>query len=356
MRLSRRRALQLLGAGLGAQGCVGSFGSAPPPPRAATLEGRLDAIAKRIVPGGPGPDGIPPIEFPNFVNRASGDRIWKDETAVDALVGPDGIPRAYPRLITVWHEIVNEDIGGTKLTLTYCPLTGSSVVFAGRLADGRETTFGTSGQLYNSNLVMYDRDSASWWPQLLGIAVEGDRKGERLVELPIGITTTYGRWKKRHPDTAVLLPAGARPYGTWPYGDYDSNRSILFPVDARDERFHPKKVVVGVRLGDAALAIAKDELIAKGVANVELAREPLVALADPDLNALRVFKRTVARGTLRFARREAEIVDEQTGSRWDPEGLATAGELAGTRLGQLSAFDVQWFAWFAFYPDTAVVA
>ena len=202
---------------------------------------------------------------------------------------------------------------------------------------------------------MYDRDSASFWPQLLGIAVEGDRKGERLTELPIGITTTYGRWKRRYPDTAVLLPAGARPYGTWPYGDYDSNRSIMFPIEARDERYHPKKVVIGVRVGDAALAIAKEEFLRRGVENVELGGTPLVALADTELQTIRVFRRGTGRGTLRFAMRDGAVVDEQTGSRWDVEGRATGGELANTALERLSAFDVQWFAWFAFYPKTAVL-
>jgi hypothetical protein len=123
-----------------------------------------------------------------------------------------------PRFITVWHEIVNEIAGGKPISVTYCPLTGSTLVFAGELADGRATTFGTSGMLDNSNLVMYDRVTKSMWPQLLGVAVRGERKGERLRGIGGAVTTTFGRWKTKFPSGVVLSrdTGHARAYGTWP--------------------------------------------------------------------------------------------------------------------------------------------
>lgn len=357
MDMTRRRLLTLLGAGVGVGAC------APLLPRgggaAAPTQGRdsLDQIAGQIVSGGPPPDGIPPIEKPKYLSRAEADRQWKDDAIVDGVVGPDGVPRAYPRLITVWHEIVNETFAGRPVSITYCPLTGSCVVFAGTLADGRATTLGTSGRLYNSNLVMYDRATRSLWPQLLGVAVDGERKGESLKELPIQITTTYGRWKRRYPDALVLSTetGHARAYGSSPYGDYDTSSNVIFPVRVTDNRFHPKKVVLGVRSGDAALAIPKEEFLKKGLQSFELGDRPFVGIADPELGSLRVFRREGPGGTLRLMASGERIVDEETGSRWTVQGEATAGPLAGTKLEQVSAFDVQWFAWFAYYPDTQVL-
>lgn len=358
MEFTRRRLIALMGAGIGAQACAALAPATPDAsaPAASAVEDPLDTIASRIVSGGPAPDGIPPVERPAYLERREADKVWKDDVVVDALI-LGGVPRAYPRFITVWHEIVNETSDGEALSITYCPLTGSAVVFAGRLSDGRPTSFGTSGRLYNSNLVMYDRATKSLWPQLLGVAVTGERKGERLRELPLAVTTTYGRWKARYPDTLVLSTETGhlRAYGTWPYGDYDTSPQLLFPVAARDERFHSKKVVVGVRAGGDALAIAKVEFLARRVANVELGGTALVALADPGLAAVRVFRRETPRGAVRFAPSGDAVVDEETRSRWSAEGEAVAGELAGARLERVSAFDVQWFAWYAFYPKTSVL-
>ncbi len=361
MDMTRRRLLTLVGAGVGAGACAPLLprgGGAAAPAKGPT-QGRegLDAIAGQIISGGPPPDGIPPIEKPKYLSRAEADKQWKDDAAVDGVVGPDGVARAYPRLITVWHEIVNETFAGQAVSITYCPLTGSCVLFAGTLADGRGTTFGTSGRLYNSNLVMYDRVTRSLWPQLLGVAVEGERKGERLKELPLQLTTTYGRWKRSYPDTLVLSTetGHVRTYGTSPYGDYDTSKDVIFPVRVTDDRFHPKKVVLGVRSGDAALAIPKEEFLKKGLQNFELGGQSFVGIADPELGSLRVFRREGPRGSLRFAASGDGIVDDETRSRWSLEGRATAGPLAGAKLEQVSAFDVQWFAWFAYYPDTQVL-
>ncbi|HEX9437408.1 MAG TPA: DUF3179 domain-containing protein [Candidatus Limnocylindria bacterium] len=278
----------------------------------------LEEISQMIQSGGPPPDGIPPVEKPAYVSVADASKQWKDDAVVDAFtIG--GQARAYPRFITVWHEIVNENVGGEPISITYCPLTGSTLVFSGQLADGRTTTFGTSGQLYNSNLVMYDRATKSMWPQLLGIAVRGDRKGERLTEIGGAVTTTFGRWKAKFPDGLVLSKetGHARAYGTWPYGDYDTASGVLFPVRHTDDRFPQKKVVVGVRSNGAALAIPKDEFKQRTEASIEVGDLQLVARYDPELDAVRVLDRKTS----------------------EP----------------VSAYDVMWFAWSAFNPKTEVL-
>lgn len=350
-RLDRRTLLRLVATAAVAQACAPAA-NVPP----SSVDDPLDAVAGAIMSGGPPPDGIPPIERPQYVSAAAGSR-WRDDAIVEGVI-VDGQPRAYPRPITVWHEIVNETIGGKPVSITYCPLTGSALVFSGELAGGRTTTFGTSGKLYNSNLVMYDRATSSLWPQLLGLAVSGERKGERLRELPLAVTTTWGRWKARYPETLVLSAETGhlRTYGVSPYGDYDTSSGIIFPVKPTDERYHPKKVVVGVRAGGEAIAIRKQEFASRRVANIELGGEALVATHDAALDAIRVFKRTTAKGEVRFTVRDDAVVDEQTGSRWSPEGRATAGELANLQLERVNAYDVMWFAWFAFNPRTSVLS
>ncbi len=320
MRLGRRRFLAASTAALAAA-CAPRVdlppaGDAPSASGAAADE--LDQISQAITSGGPPPDGIPPVEKPSYIAIAEASKQWSDDAIVDTFT-INGQARAYPRFITVWHEIVNENAGGNPIAITYCPLTGSALVFSGQLADGRTTTFGTSGMLYNSNLVMYDRATKSMWPQLFGVAVRGERKGERLTELGGAVTTTFGRWKATFPGGVVLSKetGHARAYGTWPYGDYDTSSGLMFPVRATGDQFHQKKIVVGIRANGAALAIPKAEFAQRREAKIEVGGRELVAQYDTDLDAVRV-------------------LDRRT-------------------LEPVSAYDVMWFAWFAFNPKTEVL-
>ncbi|MGH2491551.1 MAG: DUF3179 domain-containing protein [Candidatus Limnocylindria bacterium] len=316
MNIGRRRLLIASGAALVAA-CAPRV-DLPPSAAAPSVSDELDVISQAIQSGGPPPDGIPPVEKPTYISIAEASKQWGDDAVVDTFtIG--GQPRAYPRFITVWHEIVNESVGGKPIALTYCPLTGSTLVFSGQLADGRVTTFGTSGMLYNSNLVMYDRATRSMWPQLLGVAVRGERKGERLTEIGGAVTTTLGRWKARFPDGVVLSKdtGHGRAYGSWPYGDYDTASRVMFPVRATDDRFHQKKLVVGIRMNGAALAIPKDEFARRREASIEVGGRELVAQYDVELDAVRV-------------------LDRRT-------------------LEPVSAYNVMWFAWYAFNPKTEVL-
>jgi uncharacterized protein DUF3179 len=316
MRFGRRRFLLASSAAIVAA-CAPGVDLPKPSASAGTDE--LDEISQMITSGGPPPDGIPPVEKPAYISIDEASTQWDDDVVVDTFV-IDEQPRAYPRFITVWHEIVNESAAGKPISITYCPLTGSTLVFSGALPDGRTTTFGTSGMLYNSNLVMYDRATKSMWPQLFGIAVRGDLKGTRLTEIGGAVTTTFGRWKAKFPNGLVLSKntGHARAYGTWPYGDYDTTPHLMFSVRYTDERFYAKKIVVGVRAGDAALAIPKDEFVAQRKERIiEVGGRQMVARYDADLNAVRVLARE-------------------------------AGE-------PVSAYEVMWFAWYAFNPKTEVL-
>ncbi|HZA57204.1 MAG TPA: DUF3179 domain-containing protein [Candidatus Udaeobacter sp.] len=183
----------------------------------------LDDFTRNIQSGGPPKDGIPPIDKPKYVPAAEAEKFLKPN---DIVFGLDyqRLAKAYPQKILVWHEIVNDEIKGEKIAITYCPLTGSSVAFRGRSRDGAMLTFGTSGKLVNSNLLMYDRQTDRQWPQILGMAIDGKNKGTLLEEIPLA-WTHWSRWRQRHPDTVVLSTDTGyfRSYGTDPYGSYDKS-------------------------------------------------------------------------------------------------------------------------------------
>jgi hypothetical protein len=324
---------------------------------------RLTAFARNVVHGGPPKDGIPPIDNPKYVSAGEADKFLGPE---DVVFGMDekGTARAYPQIIMVWHEIVNEEISGEKLAVTYCPLTGSAIAYRGRSkVDGRPLTFGTSGNLVNSNLLMYDRQTDSRWPQILGVAITGPNLGQELEALPL-TWTTWGRWKRRYPKTLVLSKETGyvRSYGYDPYGSYTSKRPSyytsggpFFPVMARSNRFPEKKVVVGVKVDHAVLALPKAEAASAGVVNFTLGGLPLVALYDKELDAVSVFARQHGGQELTFLRRGEEIVDAQTATTWSAGGRGMRGKLAGAQLKWVTSFDVMWFAWYAFYPETKVL-
>ena len=177
-----------------------------------------------IMSGGPPKDGIPSIDRPKFVTveqmtRAKG--LPGTEPVIAIRINGDA--RAYPLRILMWHEIVNDTVGGVPVTVTYCPLCNSAVVFDRRL-DGRVLDFGTTGKLRKSDMVMYDRQTESWWQQFLGEAIVGELTGKLLKMLPARVES-FARFAERAPRGKVLVPTGdvRRAYGRNPYAGYDSN-------------------------------------------------------------------------------------------------------------------------------------
>jgi hypothetical protein len=277
-------------------------GAAPP-----SGADELDFIYANLVGGGPPKDGIPAIDHPVYLPAEEGDGFLKEEDVVFGVT-EEGAPRAYPQKVFYWHEIVNEEREGKKLSLTYCPLTGSVIGFRG-------SNFGVSGKLYNSNLVMYDRETESLWPQILGKAVHGARKGERLESFP-AVVTTWGRWKARYPETLVLSEETGyrRNYNRNPYPGYEELLRVWFPVAAESDRFHTKKVMVGIENRGEYLAIPKEEFRGVGRARVSLGGDGLEITYDLELESVEV---TSAGGEVRY-------------------------------------FEVYWFAWYAYHPETGV--
>src|SRR3989338_4273965 len=203
---------------------------------------------KHIVPldkiksGGPPKDGIPSIDDPQFVNSLDAEFVSDDDLVIGVNI--NGEQKAYPLFIMVWHEIVNDDIGGTPVAVTYCPLCFTNQVFD-RNVDGKITEFGTSGKLYNSNLVMYDRNTDSQWSQALGVAITGQMTGYTLKRIPFDVAR-WSDWKSLYPDTLVLTTdtGFSRAYGSDPYGNYYTDSRIIFPVENKDDRLFLKEKIL----------------------------------------------------------------------------------------------------------------
>ena len=198
----------------------------------------------RILSGGPPKDGIPSIDNPVFEAVTAVDDLPANEPVVGVTI--DGDARAYPLRILTWHEIVNDVVGDVPIAVTYCPLCNSAPVFERRLADGSAPTFGVSGKLKDSNLIMYDRDTETWWQQFTGDAIVGARTGEKLKFVPARLQS-FGQFAEDNPNGRVLVPnnPGARNYGRNPYVAYDAAGSRPFLYDGQlPENINPMERVI----------------------------------------------------------------------------------------------------------------
>lgn len=325
-----------------------------------------------IVSGGPPRDGIPPIDNPRFEPADQADR-WLDDRHPVVVVAAGGEVRAYPLGILIWHEIVNDEVGGLPVTVTYCPLCNTALVFDRRL-DGLVLDFGTSGRLRMSDLVMYDRQTESWWQQAIGEAIVGELMGAHLEAVP---ANTYG-WataRQLYPDVRVLSRDTGFPeyeasgrYGQNPYQGYDSRRgpyggffSGEIPGDLPAmERVAALDVQEGWAVGFEALAdrgVVNDSFA--GLDFVVLWREGSSSAVDRrsvsggrDVGQSAVFDRRLGDRVLTFEHRDGLFVDRDTGSTWDLAGEAITGPLVGEHLAPIPHGNHFWFAWVAFRPDT----
>jgi len=202
----------------------------------------------KLLPGGPAKDGIPSIDNPKFVSAEKANKWLRDDELVLGI-SRNGVTRAYPLQILVWHEIVNDVLGEDNVVVTYCPLCGTGIAFD-RTIEGEAVEFGVSGLLLNSDLVMFDRKTDTYWTQVGGKAIVGELTGMKLKQLALD-TIEWGKWKEKYPNTEVLSrdTGSKRSYGKKnPYGDYDTNERIMFPVSNLDDRLHPKENVYGVEV------------------------------------------------------------------------------------------------------------
>jgi hypothetical protein len=234
----------------------------------------------QILSGGPPPDGIPSIDQPRFV-RAGDVNFLRDQEPVIG-VNVSGEDRAYPIRILIWHEIVNDTVGGIPVAVTYCPLCNTAIAYDRRVG-ARVLDFGTSGKLYNSDLVMYDRPTRSLWVQFLGQAVAGVQTGARLRAYTAQ-TLSWADWRHAHRTAWVLSTDTGlqRDYGRNPYPGYDDVHSSPFLFNKpSDGRLPAMTRVVGLSQGSDAVAITNDALHRTPVIATTLAGQPVVVWLKP---------------------------------------------------------------------------
>jgi hypothetical protein len=327
-----------------------------------------------IISGGPPRDGIPPIDRPRFLSPSAIDWLSGREPVISLEL--NGHARAYPAQILLWHEIVNDEVGGSPVTVTYCPLCNTGIAFRRPVVDGELLDFGTSGKLYRSNLVMYDRQTESYWAQATGLAIMGPLTGTQLEFVAVQIVA-WEDWVARYPDGKVLSrdTGHERSYGANPYQGYDRPDSSPFLFQGEpDPRLPPKARVVGVRVGEDVIAFPYQELQEHSVGGwsvvSETVRERLVVVFWKDgavsavdapqvafshsVGATGVFDSLLEGRRLTFVATSEGIVDEQTGSSWDIFGRATTGPLEGAQLNRVISIESFWFDWAAFHPDTRI--
>jgi hypothetical protein len=326
-----------------------------------------------IISGGPPPDGIPPIDDPTFL---AADRVdFLDPNEPVLAVEVDGTAKAYPIRILMWHEIVNDRFGERPVVVTYCPLCNTGIAFERPVIDGELLDFGTSGKLYHSNLVMYDRQTGTYWAQATGQAIVGPLVREQLVFVPARLLS-WADWKAAHPDGLVLSTETGvqRDYGANPYAGYDGTESpFLFRGDP-DPRLPATAHVLGIADGEAFLAVPLDELASRQVegwaaADVEVGGKDLAVFwkagtssaldaatvsGGRDVGAAVAYVPGVDGERLTFRAGADGIVDDQTGSTWSITGEAVDGPLAGSQLEVAVAIDSFWFDWAAFHPETEI--
>lgn len=327
-----------------------------------------------IVSGGPPPDGIPPIDDPEFLSVSEIGWLADNEPVIAVVIDDDA--RAYPLQIMTWHEIVNDTVAGVPITVTFCPLCNTAFAFERPEVKGKVTSLGTSGLLYNSNLVMYDRATSSLWPQALGQAVIGPLTGKTLERVPAQIVS-WDEYRTAFPDGAVLSRDTGfdRRYGQNPYPGYDDvdNPPFLFR-GKKDGRLAAVERILGVETRSEITAFPYPELEANATdgaaaVNTSMGGRPIVVFwkqgtvsaldasniaSSKDVGAAGAFSARLGDGVLRFAVRSGAITDLQTKSTWNLFGRAVSGPLTGTRLKPLDAHDSFWFDWAAFHPETKI--
>lgn len=212
---------------------------------------RTTVPLEEIQRGGPGKDGIPAIDEPRFVQVADYREVDPMDPVIGVVIGKEA--RAYPLRVLIWHEIVNDVIAGIPVAVTYCPLCNTAIVFDRRL-DGELLDFGTTGNLRYSDLVMYDRQTESWWQQFGGDAIVGELAGKALRRIPSRLES-IANFRERAPDGRVLVPAdpNLRDYGASPFAGYDRTALPLFYMGEMPEGVHPMMRVVAV--GDVAFTL-----------------------------------------------------------------------------------------------------
>jgi len=328
-----------------------------------------------IISGGPGKDGIPAIDDPEFISVSQTIDWLGDAEPVIALILKDKNgrehARAYPIQILIWHEIVNDELAGIPVFVTFCPLCNASMVFDRRL-DGKVLDFGTTGRLRKSDMVMYDRQTESWWQQFLGKAIVGEMTGKTLEVIPSRILSWLD-FKTAWPNGQVMSKDTGyyRNYGVNPYQSYDDINETPFLLGEKpDQRLKPMDRVAVLKDSDGYKAYPYSILSAEGVVHDTVDGKPVVFLTKKNTRSpldkrlisqsrliisAQAFRPSIAGNKLDFyISQDEKILDRETSSVWTITGHAIEGIFKGKQLEAVPTETHFAFAWLVFRPETKI--
>ena len=310
-----------------------------------------------VVDGGPGKDGIPALEQPNFALATAVTAVQPDDLVV--VVRDRTQVKAYPEDIMDYHEIVNDGSTDDPFVVSYCPLTASAIGWKGKVADANPT-FGVSGLLYNSNLLLYDRQTDTVWSQMLQTAVNGPRIGQRAEAVQI-IETKFSTLRSMYPDALVMTrdTGHVRNYDNYPYGDYRESGELLFRTAPRAPLLHAKERAIGIH----SQSTAKIYQIAgfgdtTQVINEQFEGQSIVVVGNTALDLAAIYNRELPDGTILSMNPIQgdlpNIMTDTEGNVWDVFGTAVSGPRAGEQLAPVLAYTAMWFAWAAHFSDVQI--
>ncbi len=309
----------------------------------------------QVLDGGVGKDGIPSVDNPRFTTASEIDYLIDVNLVLAIKVGD--VIKAYPHNILDWHEIVNDNVSGLNVALTYCPLTGTGIGW-NREINGSITSFGVSGLLYNTNLMPYDRQTNSTWSQQSLLCVNGQLKAAKSENISF-IETDWKTWQTAYPNSLVqnTVTGFTRDYRRYPYGPYKTNHNmLLFPINTEDDRLPRKERVLGVFVNEEPVAFTFNQS-GNGleVHNRNVNKKNITIATSSDHNIIVAFENeeevefTPVQGELPI------IMEDGQGNRYDLFGEVLEGHARGTRLIIPTQFIGYWFSWGAFYPDLELV-
>jgi hypothetical protein len=305
-------------------------------------------------------DRIRPIYEPRYDDVTGGDWLDDDDRVIGYVSG-SGTAFAYPLKILNSHEIVNDVIDGVYVLVTYCPLCGSGLV-NDRMLDGQLLVFGNTSALYQSDMVMFDHQTGSYWFQVASEAVVGPLTGKRMKLLP-SMTTTWAQWKELHPETRVLsidlgfypISLIGNPYARDPFAGYEQslNRG-RFAFRVSEERLDPRlqsgDIVLAVEIGDSHKAYPLTDRPDEVLSDVVAGEEVVVVVRSEGPSGTAFFSEVDGQ-TLTFSLADGLLRDAETGSTWDDGGRATSGPMAGEQLTPVPSRTAFWFALTVSLPD-----
>lgn len=307
--------------------------------------------SSEVFDGGPGKDGIPSVDSPNFSDPEEIIFLSNNNLVIGLVV--NGEARAYPHKILDWHEIVNDELQGENIAITYCPLTGTAIGWD-RLVNGEITEFGVSGKLYNANLMPYDRKTDSYWSQIGLNCVNGE-----LVSTVINthqlIETSWSTWKALYPDSKILNSETGfnRNYAQYPYGDYRTNDSrLIFPVNNLDTRRPGKERALAILEQNVSKAYSIESFETARLIEDVIGQKDIIVVGSKELNLMVAYENNLGIDELEFnSDNLPTIAIAPDGTQLQVDGRIVGGPFDGRQLNQTNSFIGYWFSLGAFYPD-----